>query len=68
MAWQVSKNSTVRKNDYNIVTNPKDSDAVEFDQNNRHERAVSGMELGIQLGCTSKTLHKTFSFRTKNKS
>ena len=25
---QVSKNSTVRKNDYNIVTNPKENDNV----------------------------------------
>jgi hypothetical protein len=39
---QVSKNSTVRKNDYNIVTNTKESENVDFDQNNRHDRAHSG--------------------------
>jgi len=38
---QVSKNSTVRKNDYNIVTNPKENDNVEFDLSSRHERAHS---------------------------
>ena len=42
---QVSKNSTVRKNDYNIVTNTKDSETVDFDQNSRHERAHSGREI-----------------------
>lgn len=38
---QVSKNSTVRKNDYNIVTNPKESEGVEFDLSSRQERAHS---------------------------
>jgi len=39
---QVSKNSTVRKNDYNIVTNNKEVDAVDFaGETPRHERALS---------------------------
>merc|ERR550539_1963904 len=38
---QVSKNSTVRKNDYNIVTNPKENDNVDFDLSSRQERAHS---------------------------
>jgi hypothetical protein len=38
---QVSKNSTVRKNDYNIVTNPKENDNVDFDLGSRQERAHS---------------------------
>ena len=42
---QVSKNSTVRKNDYNIVTNPKENESVEFEQNSRHERALSGTQI-----------------------
>lgn len=39
---QVSKNSTVRKNDYNVVTS-KDNDNVDYDNNtgNRHDRAQS---------------------------
>ena len=40
--YQVSKNSTVRKNDYNIVTNPKDNETMDFEPSNRHERALSG--------------------------
>ena len=44
MGWnvQVSKNSTVRKNDYNIVNNPKENETVEFDSSSRNERALSG--------------------------
>merc|ERR1719414_1140779 len=38
---QVSKNSTVRKNDYNIVSNPKENENVEFDLGSRQERAHS---------------------------
>lgn len=37
----MSKNSTVRKNDYNIVTNPKENESMDFDPSNRHERALS---------------------------
>ena len=38
---QVSKNSTVRKNDYNIVSNTKENDSVEFEVGSRQDRAHS---------------------------
>ena len=38
---QVSKNSTVRKNDYNIVSNTKENDSVEFELGSRQDRAHS---------------------------
>ena len=40
---QVSKNSTVRKNDYNVGSNSgKPDDGNEFNSDARHERAGSG--------------------------
>lgn len=42
MSPKVSKNSTVRKNDYNIVSNPKENEALDFEPSNRQERAMSG--------------------------
>ena len=33
----------MRKNDYNVVSNPKENDALDFEQSNRHDRALSGM-------------------------
>ena len=42
---QVSKNSTVRKNDYNVVTGGKENDSIDFSGDlQRHERASSGTE------------------------
>jgi len=49
---QVSKNSTVRKNDYNIVTNPKENESVEFEQNSRHERALSEQKTSRDRSCS----------------
>jgi len=49
---QVSKNSTVRKNDYNIVNNPKENETVEFDSSSRNERALSEQKSVRDRSCS----------------
>merc|ERR550539_2388102 len=52
---QVSKNSTVRKNDYNIVSNPKENEALDFEPNNRQERAMSEHKSSRERSCSRET-------------
>lgn len=51
---QVSKNSTVRKNDYNIVSNPKENDGMDFEQQqpSRNERALSEHKTTRDRSCS----------------